>query len=91
MRVGPHGPPQPTADALKPLLKEDIIPEGSDRTVFWFAPGALPGAARPVSCKVALTFAHVSGAMGGRRAEHAGHPAIGTGSRGVGDFLPTQG
>ena len=28
MRVGPHGLLQPIADALKLLLKEDIIPEG---------------------------------------------------------------
>ena len=28
MRVGPHGLLQPIADALKLLLKEDIIPDG---------------------------------------------------------------
>ncbi|MCX6626289.1 MAG: NADH-quinone oxidoreductase subunit H [Candidatus Solibacter sp.] len=38
MRVGPHGLLQPLADALKLLLKEDIIPEGSDKAIFWFAP-----------------------------------------------------
>src|SRR5664279_1007753 len=38
MRVGPHGLLQPVADALKLLLKEDIIPEGSDKAIFWFAP-----------------------------------------------------
>ena len=38
MRVGPHGLLQPIADALKLLLKEDIIPEGSDKGIFWFAP-----------------------------------------------------
>ena len=38
MRVGPHGLLQPIADALKLLLKEDIIPEGSDKAIFWFAP-----------------------------------------------------
>ncbi len=38
MRVGPHGLLQPIADALKLLLKEDIIPTESDRTLFWFAP-----------------------------------------------------
>ncbi len=38
MRVGPHGLLQPIADALKLLLKEDIIPEGADKIVFWVAP-----------------------------------------------------
>jgi NADH-quinone oxidoreductase subunit H len=38
MRVGPHGLLQGLADALKLLLKEDIVPSGSDRTVFRFAP-----------------------------------------------------
>ncbi len=38
MRVGPHGLLQPIADALKLLLKEDIIPNQSDRAIFWFAP-----------------------------------------------------
>ncbi len=38
MRVGPHGLLQPIADAVKLLLKEDIIPESADRLVFWGAP-----------------------------------------------------
>jgi len=38
MRVGPHGLLQPIADALKLLLKEDIVPTDSDRALFWFAP-----------------------------------------------------
>ena len=38
MRVGPHGLLQPIADALKLLLKEDIIPTNSDRAIFWMAP-----------------------------------------------------
>lgn len=38
MRVGPHGLLQPLADALKLLLKEDIIPAESDKAIFWFAP-----------------------------------------------------
>jgi NADH-quinone oxidoreductase subunit H len=38
MRVGPHGLLQPIADALKLLLKEDIIPERADKFVFWIAP-----------------------------------------------------
>src|SRR4051795_3584741 len=38
MRVGPHGLLQPLADALKLLLKEDIIPAEADKAIFWFAP-----------------------------------------------------
>jgi NADH-quinone oxidoreductase subunit H len=38
MRVGPHGLLQPIADAVKLLLKEDIIPEEADKAIFWFAP-----------------------------------------------------
>src|ERR1022692_4968420 len=38
MRVGPHGLLQPIADALKLLLKEDIIPAEADALVFWVAP-----------------------------------------------------
>jgi NADH-quinone oxidoreductase subunit H len=38
MRVGPHGLLQPLADALKLLLKEDIIPREADRAIFWAAP-----------------------------------------------------
>ena len=38
MRVGPHGLLQPLADALKLLIKEDIIPAEADKLVFWSAP-----------------------------------------------------
>src|ERR1700740_89365 len=38
MRVGPHGLLQPIADALKLLLKEDIVPSDADRALFWMAP-----------------------------------------------------
>ncbi len=38
MRVGPHGLLQPIADAIKLLLKEDIIPAEADKLVFWVAP-----------------------------------------------------
>src|ERR1700730_13827398 len=38
MRVGPHGLLQPLADALKLLLKEDIIPTDADQAIFWAAP-----------------------------------------------------
>ena len=41
MRVGPHGLLQPIADALKLLIKEDIIPDEADKVVFWFAPVAV--------------------------------------------------
>jgi NADH-quinone oxidoreductase subunit H len=38
MRVGPHGLLQPIADALKLLIKEDIMPAEADGFVFWCAP-----------------------------------------------------
>src|SRR5579885_1418815 len=38
MRVGPHGLLQPIADALKLILKEDIVPDGADSFVFLLAP-----------------------------------------------------
>jgi len=38
MRVGPHGLLQPIADAVKLLIKEDIIPENADLWIFWLAP-----------------------------------------------------
>ncbi|MGC2513326.1 MAG: complex I subunit 1 family protein [Terriglobales bacterium] len=38
MRTGPHGLLQPFADALKLILKEDIIPAQADQFVFWVAP-----------------------------------------------------
>jgi NADH-quinone oxidoreductase subunit H len=37
-RVGPFGLLQPVADAVKLLLKEDIVPAWADRVVFWVAP-----------------------------------------------------
>jgi NADH-quinone oxidoreductase subunit H len=37
-RVGPHGLLQPIADALKLMMKEDVVPSGSDRWVFNLAP-----------------------------------------------------
>src|ERR1700690_2549154 len=38
MRVGPHGLLQPIADALKLLLKEDIIPTDADQWIFCAGP-----------------------------------------------------
>ena len=37
-RTGPMGLLQPVADALKLVLKEDIIPSSSDKAIFWVAP-----------------------------------------------------
>ena len=37
-RTGPMGVMQPVADALKLVLKEDIIPSSSDKVIFWVAP-----------------------------------------------------
>ncbi|HXZ79846.1 MAG TPA: complex I subunit 1 family protein [Terriglobales bacterium] len=45
MRVGPHGLLQPIADAVKLLIKEDIMPSEADKLVFWMAPLAVVVAA----------------------------------------------
>ncbi len=37
-RTGPYGILQPVADAIKVLLKEDIIPAKGDKWIFWLAP-----------------------------------------------------
>ena len=37
-RTGPFGLLQPLADAVKLVIKEDIIPSSSDRVLFWVAP-----------------------------------------------------
>ncbi|MDP3878835.1 MAG: NADH-quinone oxidoreductase subunit NuoH [Dehalococcoidales bacterium] len=37
-RTGPFGLLQPVADAIKVLLKEDIIPDKGDKIVHWLAP-----------------------------------------------------
>ena len=37
-RTGPMGLMQPIADAIKLILKEDILPSASDKAIFWVAP-----------------------------------------------------
>jgi NADH-quinone oxidoreductase subunit H len=37
-RTGPMGLMQPIADALKLVIKEDILPSASDQAIFWVAP-----------------------------------------------------
>jgi NADH-quinone oxidoreductase subunit H len=37
-RVGPFGLLQPVADAIKVLLKENIVPDNADKLVHWLAP-----------------------------------------------------
>ena len=41
MRVGPFGLLQPVADALKLVVKEDIIPGWVDKPIYWLAPLAV--------------------------------------------------
>src|SRR5260370_38463050 len=36
--VGAQGVLQPIGDALKLLIKEDLIPNNADQFIFWFAP-----------------------------------------------------
>ncbi|MDE2899919.1 MAG: NADH-quinone oxidoreductase subunit NuoH [Chloroflexota bacterium] len=38
MRVGPFGVLQPVADAIKLVVKEDIMPSWVDRPIYWLAP-----------------------------------------------------
>jgi len=76
MRVGPHGLLQPLADALKLVLKEDLIPKQADRAIFWIAPviatftaltafSVLPFAPRVVvaDVNVGLLFISAMGAL----------------------------
>jgi NADH-quinone oxidoreductase subunit H len=65
MRVGPHGLLQPIADALKLMLKEDIIPTDSDKAIFWMAPvistftGLTAFAVLPLSQKIFVADVNV--------------------------------
>src|SRR6476620_1269 len=63
MRVGPHGLLQPIADAIKLLLKEDIMPEKSDKFVFWIAPFIVVLAAFTVFVVVPFGPTHAITAM----------------------------
>ncbi len=54
-RVGPHGAAQWIADALKLLIKEDIISKGTDRFLFRLAPYVV--FAGSFACWVALPYA----------------------------------
>jgi NADH-quinone oxidoreductase subunit H len=58
MRVGPHGLLQPIADALKLILKEDIIPANADKFVFWIAPLIILLAVFSVYCVVPFGPTH---------------------------------
>jgi NADH-quinone oxidoreductase subunit H len=65
MRVGPHGLLQPLADALKLLLKEDIIPAKADKTLFVIAPivsvvaGMLGFAVLPFSSRILIADVNI--------------------------------
>lgn len=58
MRVGPHGLLQPIADAIKLILKEDIVPEGADTFVFLLAPLIILLAVFSVYCVVPFGPTH---------------------------------
>src|SRR5437588_11643971 len=58
MRVGPHGLLQPIADAIKLILKEDIVPEGADSFVFLLAPLIILVAGFSVYCVIPFGPTH---------------------------------
>jgi NADH-quinone oxidoreductase subunit H len=55
MRAGPHGVLQPLADALKLIIKEDVIPAQSDRWIFWMAPCISTFTALTAFCVIPFT------------------------------------
>ena len=57
-RVGPLGLLQPIADAIKLILKEDIIPANADVAVFWLAPLIILLAVFSVYCVVPFGPTH---------------------------------
>src|SRR5499427_980395 len=58
MRVGPHGLLQPNADALKLILKADIVPVGADSFVFLLAPVIILLAVFSVYCVIPFGPTH---------------------------------
>ena len=89
MRVGPHGLLQPIADALKLLIKEDIIPTDADQSIFWLAPvistftGLTAFAVIPfskylyvadVNVGLLVDIGHVGGRHSRDHSQAAGHP-----------------
>src|ERR1700679_3178500 len=73
MRVGPHGLLQPIADAIKLMLKEDIIPSEADQFVFWIAPLIGLGASWPGRRCHCFHRDPLRPVAGGQRHEHR-HP-----------------
>ena len=61
MRVGWQGTVQPVADAVKLLLKEDIMPQGVDRWIWWLAPFyvVVPSVMAFVSIPFGLSLIHI--------------------------------
>src|SRR4051794_39290769 len=65
MRVGPHGLLQPISDALKLLIKKDIVPTDPDRAIFWMArvistfPALTPFAFFPLSRSLSVADVNV--------------------------------
>ena len=69
MRVGPHGILQPIADAVKLLIKEDVIPTQADQFIFWMAPCVSTFTALTAFAVIPFTPLH---SRGGRQRRPAG-------------------